>query len=441
MRKALVLVTALALAFGATTVAGAGTAAAHDRGRGDREHGDREHGPPSHDSGESGTIVVDWNQELLHIVRTPGAQPATIHPTRNFAILQAAIYDAVDSITHDAPPYLFTVRAADDARPDAAAATAGHDTLVGLYPAMKPELDQLLTTELAAIPDGADKDAGVQAGALTSELMLAIRAHDGSDVTPPPLPPATQPGQFRPTPPNLAPAVFTHWAGVTPFVLNTADQFRPEPPPPLSSAEYAAAINEVKSVGQDSSTTRTADETTQAKFWAAPIWNYWNQIADDAVLAHHTDLSQSARLFADLDLSFADGAITFYDAKYHYDLWRPITAIREAATDGNTATIADPNWTPLATTPADPSYPGAHSVISEAGATVLSAFFGNHDDISVTSEVLPGVVRNFDSYQDAALEAGQSRIFAGLHTRLDHEAGLRLGQDVANAVLAQNDEG
>jgi hypothetical protein len=159
------------------------------------------------------------------------------------------------------------------------------------------------------------------------------------------------------------------------------------------------------------------------------------------VLAHHANLLQSARLFADMDLSFADGAISFYDAKYQYDLWRPITAIREAATDGNPATIADPNWTPLAATPADPSYPGAHSVISEAGATVLSAFFGNRDDITVSSEVLPGVVRNFDSYQGAALEAGQSRIFAGVHTRLDHNAGLSLGQNVADDVLAQNDMG
>jgi hypothetical protein len=431
MRKALTLVTGLVLALGATTATWAGTAAATDRG----------HGRSSRGARASGAIVVDWNEELLRIVRTPGAQPATVHPTRNFAILQAAIYDAVDSITHNAPPYLFTVRAADDARPDAAAATAGHDTLVGLYPAMKPELDQLLTTELAALPDGAGKQRGVQVGALTSELMLAIRAHDGSDATPPPLPPATQPGQFRPTPPNFAPAVFTHWDGVTPFVLNDAEQFRPVPPPPLSSAAYAAALNEVESLGRDSSTTRTADQTTQAKFWAAPIWNYWNQIADDAVLAHHSDLLQSARLFADMDLSFADGAIAFYDAKYNYDLWRPITAIREAATDGNPATIADPNWAPLAATPADPSYPGAHSVISEAGATVLSAFFGNHDDIAVTSEVLPGVVRHFDSYHDAAIEAGQSRIFAGVHTRLDHNAGLSLGQNVADDVLAQNDMG
>jgi hypothetical protein len=379
MRKALVLVTALALTVGATTAAWAGSGTATDRAP----------GPSSPGSRASGAVVVDWNQELLRIVRTPGAQPATVHPTRSFAMLHAAIYDAVVSITRDAPPYLFTVRAEDDARPDAAAATAGHDVLAALYPAMKPELDQLLQTELSALPHGAGTQHGAQVGALVSELMVGVRRRDGSNVTPPALPPATEPGQFRPTPPSFTPAVFTQWDRVTPFVLNNDERFRPDPPPTLSSPAYAAAINEVKSLGQDSSTTRTADETTQAMFWAAPIWNFWNQIADNAVLAHHTDLLQASRLLADLNLSFADGAISFYDAKYHFDLWRPITAIREADTDGNPATTADPSWTPLAATPADPSYPGAHSVISEAGATVLSAFFGDHDNISVTPKCCP----------------------------------------------------
>ncbi|MDQ1521338.1 MAG: hypothetical protein QOI55_2411, partial [Actinomycetota bacterium] len=349
------MLAALAIALATTTAAWAGITTRSER---------RQHPHAERASRRSGAIVVDWNQELLSIVRTPGAQPATMHPTRSFAILHAAIYDAVVSITHDAPPYLFTVRGSAGARPDAAAAAAaaGHDTLLALYPAMKPALDQQLAVELSTIPDGLAKQRGVKVGALTSEIMLAIRAHDGSDATPQPLPPATQPGQFRPTPPNFTPAVFTHWADVAPFVLDRAAQFRPQAPAALSSAEYGAAINEVKSAGRDSSRTRTVDETTQAKFWAAPIWNYWNQIADDAVLSHHTDLVQSARLLADLDFSFADAAIAFYDAKYHDDLWRPISAIREAASDGNAATIADPNWTPLATTPADPSYPGAHSV-------------------------------------------------------------------------------
>jgi PAP2 superfamily len=383
----------------------------------------------------SGAIVIAWNKELLHIVKTPGAQPATVHPTRSFAILHAAIYDAVVSITRDAPAYVFSVNAPRSARPDAAAAQAGHDTLVALYPTMKAALDQQLAGELAMIPDVAGKQQGIQVGQAVAARLIAIRANDGSAATPPPFVPGTQPGNYRPTPPNFPAPVFTNWGNVTPFVLNNAAQFRPGPPPALTSQAYAQALNELKSLGQNSSTTRTPDQTVIAKFWAGPIWNTWNEIAENAALAHHTNLERTASLFAVLNLSFADSAIAFYDAKYHYQLWRPITAIRLADTDGNPATVGDPTWTPLAVTAADPSYPGAHSTISATGATVLSAFFGNQDQIRVTSDVLPGVVRTFASYNDVATEAGLSRIFAGQHTRIDHEAGLALGHDIAQFVL------
>src|SRR6266700_328331 len=386
-------------------------------------------------SSGSGAIVIAWNKELLHIVKTPGAQPATVHPTRSFAILHAAIYDAVVSITRDAPPYLFSVKAHGSARADAAAAQAGHDTLVALYPTMKAALDQQLADELAVIPEGAGKRQGIQVGQAVAAQLVAIRTNDGSAVTAPPFVPGNQPGNYRPTPPNFPAPVFTNWGNVTPFVLNNGPQFRPAPPPALTSQAYADALNEVKSLGQNTSTTRTPDQTVIAKFWAGPIWNTWNEIAENAALAHHTNLVTTARLFAALNLSFADSAIAFYDAKYHYQLWRPITAIRLADTDGNPATVGDPNWTPLAVTAADPSYPGAHSTISATGATVLSAFFGNQDQISVTSDVLPGVVRTFASYNDVATEAGLSRIFAGQHTRIDHEAGLALGHAVAQFVL------
>jgi hypothetical protein len=387
----------------------------------------------------SGAIVIAWNKELLHIVQTPGAQPATVHPTRSFAILHAAIYNAIVSITGDAPPYLFSVPAPSGARPDAAAAVAGHDTLVALYPKMKAALDQQLTGELATIPDGAGKQQGIQVGHTVAARLIAIRANDGSTTTPPPFVPGNQPGNYRPTPPNFAVPVFTTWGHVTPFVLNNAAQFRPGPPPALTSQAYAQALNEVKSLGQKSSTTRTADQTVIGKFWAGPIWNTWNEVAENAALAHHTNLETTARMFAALNISFADSAIAFYDAKYHYQLWRPITAIRLADTDGNPATVGDPTWSPLAVTAPDPSYPGAHSTISAAGATVLSSFFGNQDQIRVTSDVLPGVVRTFVSYNDVATEAGLSRIFAGQHTRIDHEAGLKLGHDIAQFVLPHFD--
>jgi len=384
----------------------------------------------------SGAIVVDWNKELVKILSTPGAQPATIHPTRSLAILHAAIYDAVVSITHSNPPYLFSVDAPPGARADAAAAEAGHDTLVTLYPALKATIDQQLAGELAAIPNGAAKQEGIRVGQLAAAFMLAARANDGSNATPPPLPASTQPGDYRPLPPFVAPAVFTHWSNVTPFVLQKSDQFRPGPPPALGSASYAQAINEVKSLGQANSTTRTADQTVIAKFWPGPIWIAWNEIAENSALAHHSDLVHTTRLFALMNLSFADTVIAFYDAKYHYRLWRPITAIREAGSAGNPAVTADPTWTPLLTA-SDPSYPGAHSAISAAGAAVLTSFFGKHDRIKVTSDVLPGVVRTFDNYSAAATEAGLSRIYGGVHYRFDHEAGLKLGQDVAKFVLGQ----
>jgi membrane-associated phospholipid phosphatase len=212
---------------------------------------------------------------------------------------------------------------------------------------------------------------------------------------------------------------------VTPFVLDNAAQFRPEPPPPVTSQAYIQALNEVKSLGQKSSTTRTADQTEIAKFWAGPIWNTWNEVAENAVLAHHTKLESTARLFAVLNLSFADSTIAFYDAKYFYQVWRPVTAIRQT----------DPGWTPQAPTALDPSYPSAHAVISGDGAVVLTAFFGNQDQISLKSDVLPGVVRTFASYNALATEAGLSRIYAGQHTHIDIEVGSQLGQNVAQFVL------
>jgi len=291
-------------------------------------------------------------------------------------------------------------------------------------------------TELAKVPDSPAKSQGISLGTETASDLLAIRANDGSSVAPPPFVPGTAPGDFRPTPANFPTAVFTTWGQVTPFVLDTASQFRPPAPPPLTSGAYASAINEVQQLGSATSTTRTAEETEIGKFWTPPIQNFWNQIAQTIAVAQHTDLPTTARLFAALNLSLADSAIAFYDAKYTYQLWRPVTAIRLADTDGNPETVADPNWLPLAgNTPADPSYPGAHSTISAAGADVLDSFFGDHQSFSVTSPALPGVTRSFTSLSAAAEEAGVSRIYAGVHTRLDHIAGLTLGHDVAKFVL------
>jgi len=384
----------------------------------------------------SGQPVVDWNQVLLSIVNTPGAQPASIQPTRNFAIVHTAIYDAVNAIDRSHEPYLVSVRTSRGASETAAADAAAHTALVGLYPGEQGTIDAAYTAELAKVANGSSKEDGIRLGDQVARDLLAIRANDGSNVIPPPFVVGTAPGQYRPTPPNFPAPVFTNWGTVTPFVLDRANQFRPEPPPVLTSDAYAAAINEVKSLGSATSTTRTAEQTQIGKFWNPPIQNFWNQIADAVALSHHSDLPTTARLFAALNLSFADSAIAFYDAKYTYRLWRPVTAIRLADTDGNPNTVADPNWLPLAgNTAADPSYPGAHSTISAAGAVVLASFYSRDQSFSVTSSALPGVTRSFDSFNSAAQEAGLSRIYSGQHTRFDHVAGLALGHDVARFVL------
>ncbi len=381
----------------------------------------------------SGQLVVDWNRELTAILGTPGAQPATVHPTRSFAILQAAEYDAVTSITRHDPSYLFSVAAPADARPDAAADQAAHDVLTALYPSMKTGLDAMLSGELAVIPGGQGKHDGIRVGAAVARRLLLVRAADGSAATPPPFVAGTQPGDYRPTPPDFPAPVFTNWGSVTPFVLRSGRQFRPAPPPPVTSAVYARALNEVKSLGQDSSTTRTADQTAAAKFWAAaPIWNTWNQVAQSLAVTRRASLEQAAAMFANLDLALADATISLYDAKYHYLVWRPVTAIRLGDTTGNPGVAGDPTWTPLAVTAADPSYPGAHSTISQAAATVLAVFYGPRQHLAIT---LGGVTRTFGSFQAAANEAGLSRIFAGQHTRLDHQAGQLLGAQVAGFVL------
>jgi PAP2 superfamily protein len=383
--------------------------------------------------------VIQWNRILLAIVRTPGAQPATVHPTHSFAIMHAAVYDAVNAI--DGRHTVYRIRLADaspGASKDAAASSAAHDVLSALYPAFKSVLDSDLAQALAAIQDGEDKDEGIQIGATVASRLLQLRANDGANAQPIPYVFGTAPGDYQSTPPNFAPQPqFTHWSHVKPFALPQADQFRPRFPPPLRSEKYADDFNEIKSLGIANSTTATADQALTGRFWNGAIQNYWNEIAQTASAAHQLSTAQNARLFALLNLSLADSVIAFYDAKYTYNLWRPVTAIRAAGTDDNPDTAADPNWLPeVGKTAPDPSYPGAHAVISAAGAEVLDSFFeADHFEFAVTSEVLPGVERSFTSFSAASEEATLSRIFAGQHFRFDLTAGHRLGREVADFVV------
>ncbi len=389
------------------------------------------------DSPGSGHAVAEWNRTLISTLAAPQGQPASVHPTRSFAMVQAAEYNAVVSVTHTGRPYRSAVPAAPDARPDAAADQAAHDVMLGLYPSMRATLDSQLARQLAGLPAGTPTRHGVAVGSAAARALLTERDADGSATSPAAFAAGTAPGAYRRTPPKFGPPMFTSWGSVRPFLLEHAGQFRPAPPPSVTTAGYTAALAEVKTIGQDSSTTRTPDQTAAAKFWsAAPIWNTWNQIADNLIDDQHTTLTQASSVLATMDLAMADTTIALYDAKYHKPLWRPVTAIELGVPAASPPVPADPTWKPLTPTAADPSYPGAHSALSTAAAGVLTAFYGPEQPVTATAPAAAPISRNFPNLATAAQEAGLSRIWAGQHTRLDHDAGQQLGRQVAAQALA-----
>jgi membrane-associated phospholipid phosphatase len=253
--------------------------------------------------------------------------------------------------------------------------------------------------------------------------------------------PGTNPGDWQPTPPAFLPAALPQWGLVTPFCLQSGSQFRPPPPPALTSAEYTAAFNQIKDLGSIDSTTRTPDQTEASIFWqgvyASPncYLTMLNQIARQVAETRGNSLVDDARLFALLDLTLADSYIACWEAKYTYNFWRPVTAIRAADSDGNPDTEADPNWTPLMATPNFPSYPSGHSSVIGGSAAILAAFFGTDAiPFSVSYPGLPGVTRSYDSFTSAANECGLSRIWVGFHWSFDVSAGLAQGQSVGSYV-------
>jgi PAP2 superfamily len=385
--------------------------------------------PESADADRLPNEVVVWNRILLGILNTPGAQPATVHPTRNLAMMHLAIADAVGAISRRFAPYGFELVASPYASQPAAAASAAHEVLVALYPAMKPALDAELARSLQLVRVGSGRTAGIAVGVRAGRAILRLHQNDGSSAAPEMLEAGIAPGERRLTAPGLTQPVFTQWSAVTPFLLQRASQFRPGPPPPVGSETYASALAEVRSLGAHDSLTRSPDQTEIGRFWSAPIQNFWNEITQTVSLAHHYSVADDARLFASLNASFADEVIATYDAKYAYGFWRPASAVE------NDGMSADAEWAALVETAADPSYPDVHSVLSLGAATILGHEFGDRFDFDVGSTVLPGVRRNFSSFGAAALEAGLSRIYAGDQFRFDHAAGNRLGRRVADYAL------
>jgi hypothetical protein len=387
----------------------------------------------------SADVVIDWNNVLLETfrARSLGPPPAT----RALAMMNLAMFDAVNSIAGTHRPYLddFT----DDPTIDraAAAAQAAHHVLSGLFPTEQASYDTALATSLGGIPDGPAKTAGINLGNTVGAAMLANRANDGA-TTMVPYTPGTDPGDWQPTPPAFAPAAAPQWAGLAPFAMTSPSQFRNlDGPPALDSPEYAAALNEVKAIGSATSTTRTPEQSDIARFWAGPPGigapGQVNRVAQSIAESQGNTLEENARLFALHSIAEADGLIATWDTKYHYDHWRPVTAIRAADTDGNPATDADPAWSSFIPTPPFPAYTSAHSTVSAATAAVLAGFYGT-DNISFTASAEGVGVpdRSFTSFSQAAIEAGESRIYGGIHWRYDNLDGLAAGQALGQFIFA-----
>ena len=384
----------------------------------------------------SANIVLEWNQLAVHAVGQARVNP--VAGSRAMAITQAAVYDAVVAIDRSFEPYHAHVQASNGASLEAAVAQAAHDTLSALFPAQAGTFDSALAADLASIPPGLAMQ-GVAVGHEAARQILDWRSTDGSGATVP-YTPGTDPGDWQPTPPANLPALAPQWPYVTPFAMTSGSQFRPGAPPALDSAEYAAAFNEVKDLGRSDSTSRTEEQTQIARFWndglgTAFAYGYWNKIAKQVATEEHLSLVSDARLFAMLNIATADALISCWDSKYAYSLWRPVTAIQAADTDGNDATEPDTTWTPLLVTPNFPSYTSAHSTVSAAAAGVLSALFGDDYHFTVSAESVTHT-RSFDSFSAAAQEAGRSRIYGGIHYTFDNVNAQAAGAELADYVVA-----
>ena len=399
----------------------------------------------------SADMVLLWHQHVGEAIRADHTHGGPTWASRTYAIVQAAVFDATQALDHSYTPMFVDADAPKNTSMDATVASAAAEALSQLYPLQADHIQDELKDSLAHIANGKVEKNGVKLGRAIADDIIAIRAGDGSDATST-YTPINQPGHWQPDPLNPAQtALGASWGQVAPFVMDQGAKFRPPPPPALTSGQYTAAFKEVKSLGDLNSTTRTPEQTMIGHFWAydrgsmgTPLVLY-NQIIDSIAQQKHLSESETAHLIALADIAMGDAGIAAWDCKYTMDFWRPITAIRNADQDGNPATIADPNWRPLGApgngeipdfTPPFPAYISGHSTFGAATFEVLQSYFGTDKfSFDVRSDELPGVVRHYTRFSDAAKENGQSRIYLGIHWQFDNQYGLETGKKVADFVL------
>jgi hypothetical protein len=386
-------------------------------------------------------VVTDWNRAALDAIRANRTSPP--QASRALAILHASIYDAINGITRSHEPYFVQSDGPASASSEAAASAAARAVLVALFPEDSTRFDDLHAAITAATPVSPRKQMGLEWGEHVAREILAWRASDNADAVVA-APSGSGPGLWQPTPPAFAAYLLPQWAFVLPFALPASAFMRPPGPPSLASPEWVADYNEVKRLGAAVGSARTPEQSQIALFWSDGPGTetppgHWNRLAQRVSADHRASLEETARLFALLNLAMADAAICAWDAKYAYNFWRPVTAIRNGEADGNPATVADPEWTSFIVTPPFPDYVSGHSTFSGAAAAVLAGFYGT-DNVSFTlgSDGLPGVTRAFSSFTAAAKEAAVSRLYGGIHFRTANEDGLSAGIAIGEWTVAHH---
>ena len=374
-------------------------------------------------------VVTEWNAKAEAIGIEKQILPA--FNARQMAILQVAVFEAVNAIERRYAPYKLNLTAERSVSKEAAAAAAAHGVLLVFHPERQAALDSALTASLAAIPDGDAKAKGVELGRKAAAEIIALRAKDGAN-EPENYRPHTSAGVYVPT---VIP-VFSHFPAVTPFAITSGTQFRPPAPPALDSEVWTRDVNEIRELGARNSTVRTAEQTEIGRFWLMTGPRSYNPIVRQIAAVREMDVVDCARLMALVAIAGNDAIVAVMDAKYAYNLWRPVTAIRNADITGNKATPRDASWLPLADTPMHPEYPCAHCITSSAVGAVLMNLLGDKvPEFTLTSTTLPGVTRKWTSVKAYNDEVAAARIYAGFHYRFSTIVGQEMGRKIGDLVV------
>jgi hypothetical protein len=380
-------------------------------------------------SGAAADVITDWNEIAVNAGYTARQGPPP--HTRIVAMVHLAMFEAVNSIEPRYRPYRARLAAEPGASREAAAAAAAHYLLVRAYPDQAKEVDKALQASLAAVADAKAREAGMRLGERAGAAMLAERKGDGTG-GPDTYRPFTAPGKYVPT---VLPAA-SRWGGVRPFALKSADQFRPAAPYPLTGAEWATDYNEIKRMGAKSGSARSQEQTDIARFWELTGAATYNPLVRHLAAARRLDLMENARLFALVSMAAGDALIAVFDAKYTYNFWRPVTAVRNGDLSANDAIERDPAWEPFIPTPMHPEYPCAHCITQSAAAGVLQAFFGDAiPEATLTSTTAPGVMRRFVKLSDYVNEVIDARVYDGVHYRTSGQVGADMGRKIAQYTV------